>query len=82
MKKSMPFYLICASAIIVWMATIILWISLPAELTLNISTSVLAVVLLISAILMRAKEFKTFYSSARFKSFSVNLFSACSFFVS
>lgn len=76
MKKNLPFYFVTASAVLVWMTTIILWISLPAELTLNLSISVLAVVLLISAILMRAKEFKTFYSSSRFKAFSVNLFSA------
>lgn len=55
---------------------IILWISLPAELTLNISTSILAVILLVTAILMRAKQFKVFYSSSRFQAFSLNFFSA------
>lgn len=76
MKKNITWYLVSVSAFLVWMATIILWISIPEELTLNISSTLLAIVLLLSTIMMRAKEFKELYTSARFKAITANLFSA------
>ena len=76
MKKNITFYLVSVSALLAWMAMIVLWISIPEELTLNISTTILSIVLLVSAILMRAKQFKVLTSSARFKAFSTNFFTA------
>ena len=75
-KNNMTWYLISFSAFMAWMGSVVLWISIPEELTLNISCTVLAVVLLVSSLLMRFQQVKTFASSSRFKAISGNFFSA------
>lgn len=77
MKKSNLLWgIILAATIMMWLTTVILWISIPEERTLNISTTVCAAALFVITVLMRKEHFKTFYKSSRFQSFSSNLFTA------
>tara|TARA_R110000868_G_scaffold117600_8_gene312297 strand:+ start:10256 stop:11779 length:1524 start_codon:yes stop_codon:yes gene_type:complete len=75
-RNNLTWYLISFSAFMAWMGSLVLWISIPEERTLNICCTILALVLLISAIFMRFNEVKTFAASSRFKAVSANFFSA------
>lgn len=77
MKKSNAnWLLIIIASIILWLTAVVLWIAIPEEKTLNISTTIAAAALFATAVLMRRDYFAVFYKSSRFKHFSANLFSA------
>lgn len=75
-KANLNWLLIFIASIVLWLTAVILWIAIPEEKTLNISTTVAAMALFTSAVLMRREYFAAFYNSSRFKHFSTNLFSA------
>lgn len=75
-NKRALWILITIASVLAWLTSIVLWISLPHERTLNIATTVFALGTLIISVLQRKEEFKEFCLSSRFKNVSTNLFSA------
>lgn len=75
-KSHLLWIVILSSSVLLWLTAIVLWIAIPEEKTLNLSTTVCAATLFVISFLMRRDLFKTFYSSLRFKHFSENFFTA------